>query len=99
MTIAIKNVWDLLEEAPDYVENLSALISWSTNYNYQTGMPYWAFLDLIGYSEEHYGGKRNEDEFTLDYASTELFAAALIEWGNRPQDVEDFIDQIENAEW
>jgi len=98
MTIETANLWELLEDAPSYAEAVAELYSWSLNYNYQEGTPYHSFLDLIGYSEEHFGGIYCVDGFTIDYASTEAYAKALIEWGNRPEDVIDFIQKLENAE-
>lgn len=91
-------VADLLEEAPSYAEAVADLYRWSTNYDYQTGTPYWAFLDLIGYSADEYGAAMNPATFTLDYASAESFAAALNEWSVRPTDVIAFIDKIQAAD-
>lgn len=98
MTNSTANLWDLLEDAPSYAEGVAELYSWSLNYNYQEGTPYFAFLDLIGYSEEHFGQIYCVDGFTIDYASTESFAKALNEWGDRPQDVIDFIEKLESAD-
>lgn len=98
MTMKQAKVWELLENAPHYVTNVSQLISWSYNYDYQTGMPLWAFLDLIGYTRENFGGNLNPEGYTIDYISAECFAGALNEWADRPQDVEDFIQQYYAAD-
>jgi hypothetical protein len=89
---------EVLENAPEWAKPLADLVSWSQNYNYQSGTPYWAFLDLIGYSEEYIGYNINADHFILDYASADSFAAALRIWAVRPYDVYDFIEKVQNAD-
>jgi hypothetical protein len=98
MTNQNANLWELLEDAPSYAESVAELYSWSLNYDYQEGTPYLAFLDLIGWSKEHWGQDYCEDGYAIDYASTEMFGKALIEWGNRPQDVLEFIKKLGNAD-
>lgn len=89
---------DLLENAPGWVEGVADLYRWATNYDYQTGTPYWAFCDLIGYSDEEFGQKMNPASFTLDYSSADVFSAALNDWSERPGDVQEFISQLHAAE-
>lgn len=92
------SVEDLLENAPSHAQGVADLYRWATNYDYQTGTPYWAFCDLIGYSDDQYGQKMNPAKFTLDYMSSDAFTAALNEWSNRPSDVTDFMDKLHAAE-
>lgn len=93
-----QDLYQLLEDATGYLEPIADLYRWSTNYDYQTGTPWFEFLDLIGYSDEHYGQKTNYQSFTLDYASTSSFGAAIDAWGSRPNDVIEFIEKIHAAE-
>lgn len=94
----VKDFWEVIEEAPSYCENIAGLAQWATNYDYQTGTPFLAFLDLTGYSEEFIGSRLNPAEFILDFASAETFAAALNEWANRPGDCLMFIQDLMNAD-
>lgn len=91
-------VEDLLNDPPSHAEGVADLYRWATNYDYQTGTPYWEFCDLIGYSDERYGQKMNPASFTLDYISSDAFTAALNAWSNRPSDVTDFMDKLHAAE-
>lgn len=92
------SVEDLLNNPPSYAEGIADLYRWATNYDYQTGTPYWAFCDLIGYSDEEFGQKMNPASFTLDYSSADVFSAALNDWSERPGDVQEFMSQLHAAE-
>lgn len=94
----IKQFHEVIEEAPSYCENIAGLAEWSTNYDYQRGTPYLAFLDLIGYSQEHLDDTINPSGFVLDYVSVDLLAGALQEWAARPADCSTYIDELWEAE-
>jgi hypothetical protein len=53
MATGTQSEYEVIEDAPAYAEGVAALASWSTNYDYPT--PYALFLDLIGFSGEHFG--------------------------------------------
>jgi len=90
----IKQFHDVIEEAPNYCERIADLANLSTNYDYQQGTPFWAFLDLIGYSAEHLDDTMNPAGFVLDYASVDAFTGALQEWSVRPADCLAYIDEL-----
>jgi hypothetical protein len=89
---------EVIQEAPDWAKPIAELVEWSLNYDHKTGTPYWAFLDIIGYSDEEYGEKLNAEQFCLDYASADSFADSLKLWAIRPDDVYDFITKVQNAD-
>jgi hypothetical protein len=94
----VKQFHELIEEAPGYAKGIAELANWSTNYDYQTGTPFLAFIDLIGLSYELYGIKSNCAEFVIDHVSAESFADAINEWSVRPLDCEEFITQLLQAD-
>lgn len=98
MSTETKELHEVLENASPKVQAIAELVDWSLNYDYQTGTPYWAFLDLIGYSDEEYGAKLNPESFSLDYSSADSFAAALVVWATRPEAAYDFIREVQNAD-
>lgn len=94
----VVEIHEVIENAPEWASPIAELVEWSWNYDYKTGTPFWAFLDIIGYSDEEYGSKLNPEEFCLDYASADSFADCLKLWAIRPDDVYDFITKIQNAD-
>lgn len=74
--------WDWIDSVygGQYPEILS-LYQWSTNYNYPT--PFSLFLDIVGYSSEHYGTHLCGDKWP-DLGSVELeyLGDALKEFAN-----------------
>lgn len=98
MNATKKNVWEVLENAPENVSEVSALISWSMNYDYAQ-RPYLAFLDLIGYSADEYGQNLiNFETLTLGYLEADMLGKALCQYAHRPQEVLDFIASVNEAE-
>lgn len=98
MEITRKELHEVIENAPAKVQAIADLVDWSLNYDYQNGTPYFAFLDLIGYSDEYYGMQLNPNSFVLDYASADGVAEALKIWAIRPQDVYDFINEVQDSD-
>jgi hypothetical protein len=70
------------------------------NYDISKGTPYHIFLDLIGYSDEHYGESlyKGEPRAVLGYVELDYLADALKEYATNPQCVSDYIDLIDNAD-
>lgn len=84
-----KTIWDLLENPPNYAEGTARLYSWSLNHEFFS--PFRKFLDLIGYSEDEFGEP-------LGYMELGYLAQGLEEYSNRPQDVENYVRQLLEAE-
>lgn len=93
-----KEIHEVIENAPEKLRPLADLVEWSLNYDWEKGTPYFAFLDLIGYTDEHYGSKLNPESFILDYASADAVAESLKIWAIRPLDVHLFIQEVEQSE-
>jgi hypothetical protein len=94
-----KTQYDVIEAAPKYAEGVARLWSWSENYNFPS--PASFFLDLIGYSDEHYGqplARMTDVPSTLGYLELDMLANALREYADRPIDVGNYIDQLTSAE-
>ena len=100
MTKTKQTIWDLLETPKESCESVSNLISWSMNYDLKTGTPYHIFLDLIGYSDEHYGENlfKGDPRSILGYLEIDYLADALKEYAENPQAVSDYIDLIDEAD-
>lgn len=94
------DLWELLETPPANCEAVANLIHWSMNYDLRTGTPYHIFLDLIGYSEEHYGEKLFTGDYSrvIGYLEADYLGDALKEYAHRPSEVEAFIDAVSEAD-
>lgn len=90
--------WEMLETDDRILRPIADLVSHSLNYDYQKGTPLSAFLDLIGFAHEHYGGVQTPHDFELDLISCEIFADALVSYGNNPETCHQFLYDLENAE-
>ena len=87
------------DNRPEYCEAIVSLYSWSANYDGLT--PFKKFLDLVGYSAEHYGASLadwSHPSEALGYLELSYFAEALEEWASRPLDCEAFILQLVSIE-
>lgn len=82
---------ELLDTAPDYLAPIVDLIRWASNESHATGTTYLAFLDLIGYTREHFGDTLNAPEWQPGYLEADYLADALKLWATRPVDVEEFL--------
>jgi hypothetical protein len=71
------------------------MLSWSSNYDF-TQSPAACFLDMIGFSEEHFGTRSFNG--TLGYLEADMVGQALIEWSDAPSSVEDLVLAIIAAE-
>jgi hypothetical protein len=99
-TINQKGFWDLIETPADDVCEVTNLIQWSMNYDNKTGSPYYIFLDLIGYSTEHFGCRlfKGNPRDVLGFLEMDYLGDALKEYANNPQAVEDWINLLMEAE-
>ena len=91
--------YDVIEAAPAYAEAVARLWAWSENYNGPT--PATFFIDLIGYSDEHFGEPLGSLEMVssrLGYLELDMLADALKEYANRPGDVEEYVNRLIMAE-
>ena len=90
--------YELLDNAPDYAQHTATLIRWSENYDHPSH--YSLFLDIIGFSDEEYGGYICQGSYAetmsrFGYLECSHLAQALEEYSNRPQDVIAYIREIE----
>lgn len=97
MSNKIESVWDYADNAPAHATETAALWNWSLNCEHPT--PFALFLDIIGYSKEHFGEKIATDisDSTMGYTEQSYLADALQEYSSRPQDVEKWITEL--LEW
>lgn len=87
-----------LDNPPAYCVKVAELWEWSRNYDHPT--PLGIFLDLIGYSVEHYGEALTNpaDWRAPDYYALDYIGEALREYIHRPADVEEWITETLEAE-
>jgi hypothetical protein len=92
--------WELLEAPAANVEAVTDLLRWSMNYDGRNGTPYQIFLDLIGYSDEHFGDQlfKGNPRDVLGYLEISYLAEALEEYATHPQEVSDWIDKLVEAD-
>ena len=99
-TINQKGFWDLIETPAANVVEVTNLIHWSMNYDTRKGTPYHLFLDLIGYSHEHFGDTliKGNPANVLGFLEMDYLGDALKEYANNPQAVCDWIALLMEAE-
>lgn len=89
--------FDLCDNAPEYAEDTAHLFSWCEG-NYDFPAPSTLFLDMVGYSEEHFGENQTANKMpSLGYLEIDLLAKALTEYAKRPNDIRDFVEKIMNS--
>lgn len=102
----IVTVWDYSDNAPEWAEPLAACWSWSLNCD-PAGNPFTALLDLVGFSEDEFGGRlfpwagrddydRRTHRFTrrdwsLGWVEVGKLADALALWADRPYDCAEWV--------
>lgn len=87
--------------APAYAVAVSELYRWSLNHD--GAAPFRKFLDLTGYSEEHYGESIAGDWSaapwgSLGFVELDMLGRALVEYADRPHDVSDWVTDLLNME-
>ena len=103
-TPAPLTIWEYVEEAPAYVGNIAQLWSWSLNYDWgDSRRPFPLFLDLIGFSQEHYGSKCSVWGVTdgvegLGWIELDLLGKALCEYSDRPHDCDMWLVGLDESE-
>jgi len=88
---------ELLESAPEILDDIVALYQWGTNCEWDHN-PWAQFLDLIGYSVEKYGETIYNTHNALGYLELDYLADALKCHATRPLMVWEFIEQLERTE-
>lgn len=93
------DIWQMLEqEPPAGCEAVQGLYSWSLNYDAGRG-PFPAFLDLIGWSEDEYGGDLYDwNDRSLGHLELSKLAAALEEYASAPYVVNEYVSELMTAE-
>ncbi len=95
-----ETVETLLTNAPNGCAETAQLYSWATNYDVKTGTPFQLFLDLTGITAEYLSAEplvKSPTEF-MGYLELDMLAKALIEFAERPVDVENFVCSLIVAE-
>jgi hypothetical protein len=92
--MATQRFFDLCDTAPDYAEETAHLFSWCEG-NYDFPAPSSLFLDLVGYSEEHFGENLTSRKMpSLGYLEIDMLARAMTEYAKRPNDVYAFVENL-----
>ena len=89
-------VWDYLERENPHAPHTQSLYSWGLNCN-RDANPFTLFLDLIGWSDEHYG-ERFAPSGSLGYMELGHLADALNEYTNDPERVRSWVDGLMSCE-
>jgi hypothetical protein len=95
-----ETVETLLTNAPNGCAETAQLYSWATNYDVKVGTPFGVFLDLTGITAEYLSAEplvKNPNEF-MGFLELDMLAKALIEFAERPVDVENFVCSLIVAE-
>ena len=95
-TTTTKNMWEFLEdETENHPEEVKALFEWSLNYDHPD-RPFNLFIDIIGYSEEHYGTQMWTGNYstTIGYMEASYLADALKEWSDAPHRTEQWVTDL-----
>lgn len=95
----MSNIWTMLEaDAPNGCDPVQDLYSWSLNYEPGRG-PISLYLDLIGWSEEHYGEPLYDlSTASLGYLELSKLAAALTAYADDPHGVYAYVEALMEAE-
>lgn len=98
MNTKTKTLEELLDNPPRYLRPVAWLAAWSDNESYETGSAWLEFLDLTGISNHRYGAHVNRPEYCPGYLEADGLADCLKQWANRPQEVEDYVNAIMDAD-
>jgi len=83
---------DMIDNTSDLTKETASLFSWSENYEYPS--PATLFLDLIGYSDEHFGEPMYDLSKALGYLEIAMLADAMKEYAENPQQVSAFVETL-----
>ena len=93
-----QDIWVFLEdETKKHPKRTKELFDWSLNYDHKD-RPFNLFLDIIGYSEDNYGHPMYDGTTRLGYVEADYLGKALMEWANKPQQIEDWITELMSCE-
>lgn len=87
--------YSVLDNPPTGCESVANLAIWAENEDFSRGTIWLEFLDLIGYSREHFGDTINQHTYQSGYIEQSKLAKALEEYATRPETVKDYIMEIE----
>ncbi len=88
------DVWELTEKAPRYAWSISALWSWSLNYDNYISRPWDVFLWLIGEESSRDLTPLPLGYFAGDCMGLDYLANALAEYSSRPLECMEYIEAI-----
>ena len=93
-----QDIWVFLEdETKKHPKRTKELFDWSLNYDHKD-RPFNLFLDIIGYSDDNYGHPMYDGATRLGYVEADYLGKALMEWANKPQQIEDWITELMSCE-
>jgi hypothetical protein len=93
-----QDIWVFLEdETKKHPKRTKELFEWSLNYDHKD-RPFNLFLDLIGWSDENYGVKMHDSTLQLGYVEADYLGKALMEWANKPQQIEAWVTELMSCE-
>lgn len=96
--MASNKYYEMLDSAPEHLEDIAGLFTWSQNYEYPS--PATLYLDLTNYSEEFIGVNLCAEKMPLlGYLEIDLLAKALTQYAARPIDATEFVAQLLAAEY
>jgi hypothetical protein len=95
MTTQNETIWDELENPA--IESIAELYSWGLNYE-QDKNPFFAFCDIIGWSDEHMG-ENFLQSISLDFVGSDYVAKALTDYATKPNDVSAYIEKLMHLSW
>lgn len=91
-------VWEFLERPNRQAQEAQDLYSWGLNCD-RNANPFLVFLDLIGWSKEHYGQDLViRDLGYLGYVELDHLASALKEYAISPREVDAWVSELMNCE-
>ena len=87
--------YSVLDNPPKGCQGIAALATWSENEDFSRGTIWLEFLDLIGYSRAHFGDTINNADYSGGHLELSKLAKALEEFAIRPEQVWNYILEIE----
>jgi hypothetical protein len=94
---ATMTLWDRIDTAAPTLGPIAGLFEWATNEDPRRGTCWFAFLDLMGWSDEHLGQNANVPGYRPGYVEIDKLAKALTCYSERPRACWDFVCEIESA--
>jgi len=93
-----QDIWEFLEdETKKHPKRTKELFDWSLNFDHKD-RPFNLFLDIIGYSDDNYGHPMYDGTTRLGYVEADYLGKALMEWANKPQQIEAWVTELMSCE-